>query len=112
MLLSLKCSKNKENTTLCCLSDTVGSALFDRLDAEYFVAVIKPKEISREIGLTENKLIGASFFFCYQFSRVFRSFPVVSLFKEMSFTVISLKNGISTTKIQAPMIIRRSVLKM
>ena len=104
----------KKNTTLCCLSDTVGSAfvsdnltvidsgtapvdialLFERteiahgmkklLDAnvrkilsyicneyfhssasfnnsssEYFVAIIRPKEISREIGLTEDEMMEA-----------------------------------------------------
>ncbi len=118
---SLKVEKNastkkidriKKNTTLCCLSDTAGSAFvsdnltvidsgtapkdigllfesheiaygikkmsdanvrkvlsyicnayfhssasFDNSSSEYFVAVIRPKEISREIGLTEDELM-------------------------------------------------------
>ncbi len=36
-----------------------GSAAFDSASSEYFVAVIRPKEISREIGLEEDALMDA-----------------------------------------------------
>ena len=112
--LTQKIDHVKKNTTLCCLSDTVGAAFvsdhftiidsgiapadigsifenaettcgikklldanvrkvlsyicnkyfhradpFDRTSSEYFWAVIRPKEIAREVGLTEDELMEA-----------------------------------------------------